>query len=63
MSDCWLDARYNACCCTCQYQALLRDNSTHLPTGYGCTVFMEDEGLVYVGGFDHGMCELHKEEV
>ena len=56
---CQLESRWKVCCCTCKYQALIRDDETQLPTGYGCTTFMEVEQLVYVGNFDHGMCELH----
>lgn len=60
MSKCLLDSHWKSCCCTCKYQVLLRDNNTQLPVGYGCAVWFEEEKLVYVGDFDHGVCELYK---
>lgn len=65
MSECELGHRGQiCCCCNCKFRLRLLDHARFPhkhPVGWACAgfVFMEGEDVVFMGDFEHGLCELH----
>ena len=60
MSECLLE-KYRRCCCTCKYRLrAFAQPSTQI--GWACIAFVFEEGesIVYIGNFEHGICELFR---
>lgn len=54
------------CCCSCARRVVVLDHAAFPRkdvVGWGCSVGIEmdplGEPVVYLGGFEHGLCELH----
>jgi len=60
-TKCQIGARgYSLCCCNCKHKVFVIDHESNNALGFGCTAFLLDERMVYCGGFEHGLCELHE---
>lgn len=61
-NGCQKEVKYTECCCTCANRVIMVDHETNRVTGYGCIVFLNEEGTVYYNDFKHGYCEMHVKE-
>ena len=62
MSNCQLEQHpeYGGCCCICKYRLRAIENKSVQQFAWACIAFalVEDEDMVFIGGFEHGLCEL-----
>lgn len=62
-SECQLPGKYRECCCTCHHRLrVLEVTIGQKQIGWACIVAWDvyNEDIVYVGDFEHGLCEIYK---
>jgi len=60
--ECVLEShpKHGGCCCQCKLRVETIAQWTDNQVGWACAgpIKVHDENIVYVGEFEHGMCEL-----